>query len=82
MKKVSINKKLSFKKGLVANLNEEEAHAIQGGQDNTSIWWPCVCPPPPSQQSNIPCACPPQCTGTFKFQICATNGVSYDVCEL
>jgi hypothetical protein len=79
MKKASINKKLSFKKGLVANLNEEEAHAIQGGQDNTSIWWPCVCPGQ-SQQSKIPCACPPPCQGTFN--LCATSGVSYDVCDL
>jgi hypothetical protein len=79
MKKASINKKLSFKKGLVANLNEEEAHAIQGGQDNTSIWWPCVCPPPPSQQSKIPCACPPltqfmgQCNCGGSFKICDTQ---------
>ncbi|MFN0015193.1 MAG: class I lanthipeptide [Saprospiraceae bacterium] len=58
MQKASIKKKLSFKKELVANLNEEEAHAIQGGI-NTSIWWPCTCPPPPGQtRSKIPCACP------------------------
>jgi hypothetical protein len=71
MKKVSIQKKLSFKKGLVANLNEEETHAIQGGI-NTSIGWPCACPQP-TQQSNVPCACPTSgndfcpCGGTFRM---------------
>ncbi|MBK8193266.1 MAG: class I lanthipeptide [Lewinellaceae bacterium] len=45
MKKESIKKKLSFKKTFVANLNENAAQTIVGGENNTSLGWPCNCAP-------------------------------------